>query len=141
LSSAWQSPLVAALPILLLLGLLASGRVSAAGSALAGLTGAVAVAIVVFRPRELAHPDSPPLAGWAGTVLASAGYGAAFGLVPIGWIVFSAILLYNLTVDTGHFETVKRSVLALSDDRRIQALLIAFSFGAFVEGAAGFGTP
>src|SRR5262249_59823840 len=53
----------------------------------------------------------------------------------------AAIFLYNLTVDTGHFETVKRSVVALSDDRRVQALLIAFSFGAFVEGAAGFGTP
>src|SRR5262249_33719979 len=75
------------------------------------------------------------------TVLAAAGYGAAFGLLPIGWIVLSAIFLYNLTVETGHFETVKRSVLALSDDRRIQALLIAFCFGAFVEGAAGFGTP
>src|SRR5207248_7421155 len=56
-------------------------------------------------------------------------------------IVFSAILLYNLTADSGHFDTVKRSVLALSDDRRVQALLIAFCFGAFVEGAAGFGTP
>src|SRR6202035_1246512 len=72
---------------------------------------------------------------------AAAGNGAAFGLFPIGWIVVSAIFLYNLTVCTGHFDVVKRSVLALSDARRIQALRIAFCFGAFVEGAAGFGTP
>ncbi len=61
--------------------------------------------------------------------------------MPIGWIVLSAIFLYTLPVESGHFEIVKHSVLALSDDRRIQALLIAFCFGAFVEGAAGFGTP
>ncbi len=67
--------------------------------------------------------------------------GAAFGLLPIGWIVLAAILLFNLTVETGQFEVVKRSILGLSDDRRLQALLIAFCFGAFVEGAAGFGTP
>jgi len=74
-------------------------------------------------------------------MLVAAGYGAAFGLLPIGWIVLAAIFLYMLTVETGQFEIVKHSVTALSDDRRIQALLIAFSFGAFVEGAAGFGTP
>ena len=74
-------------------------------------------------------------------MLAAAGNGAAFGLLPIGWIVLAAIFLYNLTVETGQFEIVKHSVAALSDDRRIQALLIAFCFGAFVEGAAGFGTP
>src|SRR5262249_23712879 len=62
-------------------------------------------------------------------------------LFPIGWIVLAAIFLYNLTVETGQFEVVKHSVTNLSDDRRIQALLIAFSFGAFIEGAAGFGTP
>jgi lactate permease len=81
------------------------------------------------------------IAGWAGSMLAAAGNGAAFGLFPIGWIVVAAIFLYSLTVETGQFEIVKHSVTALSDDRRIQALLIAFSFGAFVEGAAGFGTP
>ena len=74
-------------------------------------------------------------------MLAAAGYGAAFGLLPIGWIVLNAVFLYTLTVETGAFEIVKRSVLALSDDRRVQALLIAFCFGAFLEGAAGFGTP
>jgi lactate permease len=73
--------------------------------------------------------------------LASAGFGAAFGLVPIGWIVLAAVFLYHLTVRSGQFEVVKRSVAAISPDRRMQALLIAFSFGAFLEGAAGFGTP
>jgi lactate permease len=75
------------------------------------------------------------------TALASAAYGACFGLFPIGWIVLNAIFLYRLTLATGQFEVVKHSVASLSADRRIQAILIAFSFGAFVEGAAGFGTP
>jgi lactate permease len=132
------SPLLAALPVLLLLGLLATGRVSAARAALIGLLGALLVAIFAFAPQETSEAG---LSGWAAVVLTAAGYGAAFGLLPIGWIVLSAIFLYNLTVETGHFDVVKRSVLALSDDRRIQALLIAFCFGAFVEGAAGFGTP
>ncbi len=72
---------------------------------------------------------------------ASAGYGACFGLFPIGWIVLNAIFLYTLTVQSGQFDIVKHSVASLSADRRIQAMLIAFSFGAFIEGAAGFGTP
>src|SRR5206468_11479517 len=81
------------------------------------------------------------VAAWTPPMLSAAAYGAAFGLVPIGWIVLAAIFLYSLTVETGQFEIVKHSVTSLSDDRRVQALLIAFSFGAFVEGAAGFGTP
>jgi lactate permease len=68
-------------------------------------------------------------------------YGAAYGLFPIGWIILAAVFLYNLTVRTGQFDIVKASVARLSADRRIQALLVAFSFGAFIEGAAGFGTP
>ena len=72
---------------------------------------------------------------------ATAVYGAAYGFLPIGWIVLNAVFLYNLTVATGQFDIVKASVGRLSDDRRIQALLVAFSFGAFIEGAAGFGTP
>ncbi len=140
-ASAWLSPLAAALPIVLLLGLLATGRASAQMAALLGLLSALFMAVFAFTPAETTSPEGPGLLGWAGTVLAAAGYGAAFGLFPIGWIVLAAIFLYNLTVETGHFDVVKRSVLALSDDRRIQALLIAFCFGAFVEGAAGFGTP
>lgn len=139
--SAWLSPLVAALPIVLLLGLLATGRVSAARAALLGLLAAMAAAVFAFVPEQAFSPDGPGRIGWTTTVLAAASYGAAFGLFPIGWIVLAAIFLYVLTVESGQFEIVKQSVLALSPDRRIQALLIAFCFGAFVEGAAGFGTP
>jgi lactate permease len=137
--SAVLSPLAAAIPVVLLLGLLASGRVSAPAAAVAGLVAAIVCAIFLFTPVEAR--DSAALGAWTKTVLAAAGFGAAYGLLPIGWIVLNAVFLYTLTVDSGTFGTVKRSVLALSDDRRVQALLIAFSFGAFLEGAAGFGTP
>jgi lactate permease len=139
--SVFASAAVASIPIVLLLGLLASGRVSAPRAALAGLVSAYLVALFVFTPPEAFLPGGPGLLAWAGTLLSAAGYGAAFGLMPIGWIVLSALFLYNLTVETGRFELVKRSVVELSDDRRLQALLIAFCFGAFIEGAAGFGTP
>jgi lactate permease len=132
------STLLAALPIVLLLGLLASGRVPAHLAALAGLVAAVLAAVFGFVPQEAATGGTAP---WGGTILAAAGYGAAFGLFPIGWIVLAAIFLYALTVETGQFELVKQSVMSLSADRRVQALLIAFCFGAFIEGAAGFGTP
>jgi lactate permease len=122
------STLVAGAPIVVLLGLLALAGWSAPRAAAAGLVTALAAAIFAYgMPTDAA--------------LASAGYGACFGLFPIGWIVLNAIFLYRLTVTTGQFEIVKHSVASLSADRRIQALLIAFSFGAFVEGAAGFGTP
>src|ERR671910_1028646 len=75
------------------------------------------------------------------SVLATTAYGATYGLLSIGWIILNAVFLYNLTVATGQFEIVKSSVARLSSDRRVQALLVAFSFGAFIEGAAGFGTP
>src|SRR5204863_9987730 len=68
-------------------------------------------------------------------------HGAAFGLLPVGWTIFCAMLLYNITVETGQFTIVRRSVAELSGDARIQAILIGFSFGAFLEGAAGGGTP
>ena len=73
--------------------------------------------------------------------LAAAANGAAFGLFPIGWIVLTAIFVYDITVETGQFEVIKQTIAGLADDRRIQVLLIAYSFGAFIEGAAGFGTP
>jgi lactate permease len=132
---------LAALPIILLLGSLATGRVPAPMAALIGLVAAILTAILAFAPKEVADPGSGGLAAWAGTMFIAAGHGAAFGLFPIGWIVLAAIFLYSLTVETGQFEVVKHSVISLSDDRRIQALLIAFCFGAFIEGAAGFGTP
>ena len=128
LNSQALSTMVAALPIVVLLGLLGWGRVSAHVAAAAGLLTAIVAAICVFKMPVSA-------------AMASALDGAAYGLFPIGWIVVMAIFLYALTVETGHFDVVKRSVASLSPDRRIQALLIAFSFGAFVEGAAGFGTP
>jgi lactate permease len=141
LASALLSPLAAAVPVVVLLGLLASGRVTAPLAALGGLAVAILIAIFVFTPPEAQGADGRGRGPWAGTVLSAAGYGAAFGLLPIGWIVLNAVFLYTLTVETGAFDIVKRSVLALSDDRRVQALLIAFCFGAFLEGAAGFGTP
>lgn len=141
LGSPFWSTVVAALPIVLLLGSLASGRASAQAAAFVGLAAAIATAAFVFVPSEAARPESGGVWGWTRTILTAAGHGAAFGLFPIGWIVLAAIFLYTLTVETGQFEIVKHSVMALSDDRRLQALLIAFSFGAFIEGAAGFGTP
>jgi lactate permease len=128
LASPWLSTALAALPIVLLLVALAFLEWRAHFAALAGLTCAIAVSVLVFGMPT-------------GTALATAAYGAAYGLLPIGWIVFNAVFLYNLTVETGQFEIVKASVANLSADRRIQALLIAFSFGAFIEGASGFGTP
>ncbi len=122
------SALLAALPIFVLLGLLAFFHVRAHYAALAGLAVSLLVAILIYRmPASLA--------------LAAAANGAAFGLFPIGWIVLSAIFAYDVSVATGKFEILKRSIATLADDRRIQVLLIAFSFGAFIEGAAGFGTP
>ena len=97
-------------------------------------------AIFVFQPAQVGQRQRLARLGADGAGRRRLN-GAAFGLLPIGWIVLAAIFLYTLTVETGQFEIVKHSVAALSDDRRIQALLIAFCFGAFVEGAAGFGTP
>ena len=122
------SALTAGFPILVLLIMIGIFRKAAWLSSLMGLLGALLVAMAVFgMPANLAF--------------ASIAYGAASGLFPIGWVVFTAILLYNITVDTGKFEIVKQSIANLTDDRRLQALLIAFAFGAFIEGAAGFGTP
>ncbi len=122
------SALVAAIPIVVLLGLLAFWHVRAQIAALAGLLVAFAVAIFIFH--------MPP-----SLTFAAAGYGVAFGVFPIGWIILNAIFIYNLSVETGGFSVLQRQVAGLSGDRRIQALLIAFSFGAFIEGAAGFGAP
>jgi lactate permease len=122
------SALVAALPIAVLLGLLAFGHARAHWAALAGLGASLAVAVLVF--------GMPP-----GLAAAAALNGAAYGLFPIGWIVLCAIFVYDVTVQSGDFEVVKHTVAGLASDRRLQALLIAFSFGAFIEGAAGFGTP
>jgi lactate permease len=122
------SALFAAIPIFTLLLLLGVLRKPAWIASLAGLGAAAIVAAGVY---------GMPLGLMAGAIT----YGAAFGLFPIGWVVFSAILLYRVTLESGKFEVLKDSIGHLTDDRRLQALLIAFAFGAFIEGAAGFGTP
>ena len=122
------SSLVAALPIAVLLFLLGIKRKPAWVAGLWGLGATLVVALAGYRM---------PVA----LTLSSAAYGAAFGLFPISWIVFWAIVLYNITVATGKFTIIKDSVGSLTPDLRIQAIIIAFGFGGFLEGAAGFGTP
>ncbi len=120
--------LLAAIPIFVLLILIGVVRKPAWVASLAGLATAAIVAAGVYgMPLD--------------KLFAAVTYGAAFGLWPIGWVVFSAILLYRITLETGKFDLLKDSIGHLTGDPRLQALLIAFAFGAFVEGAAGFGTP
>lgn len=122
------SAVVAAIPILVLFVMLGVLRKPAWMAALTALGSALLVALLVYgMPMPLA--------------IISALYGAAFGLFPIAWVVFASVMLYRLAVDTGKFEIIKDSVGGLTNDRRLQALFIAFSFGAFIEGAAGFGAP
>ena len=122
------SALIAATPIFTLLILLGIMRKAAWIAGLAGLAVTFVVAIAGYH--------MPPLAATS-----AAAYGAAFGLFPISWIIFWAIALFRLTVETGQFEVIRDSVGRLTPDPRLQALLIAFAFGAFLEGGAGFGTP
>ena len=124
----WLSTLVAALPILVLFGLLAGVRVKPHLCAMAGALTAVGVAVLFFKmPLLLAAM--------------SFGYGVAFGLLKIAWIVLAAVYLYDISVETGQFEIMKESIAGITADRRLQVLLVAFCFGAFIEGAAGFGAP
>ena len=126
-SLAMSAP-AAAIPIVVLFLMLGVFRKPAWISALAALASAIVVSLFVYgMPAPLA--------------LAATIYGAAYGVFPIAWIVFASIMLYRLAVDTGKFEIIKDSVGSLTDDRRLQAMFIAFSFGAFIEGAAGFGAP
>jgi lactate permease len=139
LSSSWQqnynpmghwllSALVAAIPVVVLLGSLGLGHIKAHYAALAGLIAALLTAIIGFHmPARLAA--------------ATAVYGAGYGLFPIGWIVLNVIFMYQLTVESGRFTVLQHSLTGITKDRRLQLLLIAFCFGAFFEGAAGFGTP
>lgn len=124
----WLSTLVATLPILVLFGLLVGLKVKPHWCAIAGAMTAAVVAVVCFQmPMLLA--------------LTSFGYGVAFGLLKIAWIVLAAVFLYDISVETGQFEIMKESVAGITADRRLQVLLVAFCFGAFIEGAAGFGAP
>ncbi|HUR56424.1 MAG TPA: lactate permease LctP family transporter [Opitutaceae bacterium] len=122
------SALIAAIPVVVLLALLAFWHVRAHIAAMIALGIAIGIAIFVYgMPAKLAF--------------AAAGYGAAFGFLPIGWLIINAIFIYQLSVETGQFTVLQKQIAGVSGDRRIQALLLAFSFGAFIEGAAGFGAP
>jgi lactate permease len=122
------STVFAALPVLVLFWLLVPRRWMASKAGAAAALSAIVIAIVIFgMPWDM--------------TLWSFVHGAGFGLLPVGWTIFNAMLLYNITVEMGQFTIVRRSVASLSADARIQAILIGFSFGAFLEGAAGGGTP
>ena len=122
------STLLASLPIAVLLGLLASGKAGAWQAATAGLVTALVVAVLGFRmPADLAA--------------LAVGYGLAFAAFKVVWLIVAAVFLYDIAVATGQFEVMKASIARLSGDRRLQAVLVAFCFGAFIEGAAGFGAP
>ena len=126
--NALLSTLLAALPVVVLLGAIAWLEIRIHLAALLGLVVALGVALFGFHmPLDAA--------------LATAGYGAAFGLFPIGWIILNLIFLYHLTVERGLFAVLRGNLAAIAPDPRVQVILIAFSFGAFFEGAAGFGTP
>ena len=127
-SSPILSTIAAALPVVTLLVLIASGKAKAYLAALIALVVAILVAVFLFTmPADLA--------------LRAAVLGAVIGFFPIGWIVLNVIFLYRLTVATGAFATLSQAIGGVTRDRRLQLLLIAFSFGAFFEGASGFGTP
>jgi lactate permease len=128
LGNAALSTVAAAIPVVTLLVLLASGKVKAHIAALIALAVAILVAVFVFTMP-------------AGLAIRASILGAATGFFPIGWIVLNVIFLYRLTVEKGVFETLQQAIGGVTPDRRLQLLLIAFCFGAFFEGASGFGTP
>jgi len=124
----WLSTLVAALPVVVLLGALAVLRIKAHWAALLGLAASLVIAVGVFKMP-------------AGMGARTAIYGACYGLFPIGWIILNVIFMYDMNCSSGRFKILQESLMGITQDRRLQLLLIAFSFGAFFEGAAGFGTP
>src|SRR5690242_20056902 len=128
LSSKTLSTIAAALPVVTLLVLIASNKVKAHWAAIIALIVANLVAILIFTLP-------------AGMSIRATVLGAVTGFFPIGWIVLNVIFLYRLTVEKGAFETLQNTIGGVTNDRRLQLLLIAFSFGAFFEGASGFGTP
>src|SRR6202035_2135251 len=124
----WLSTLVAALPIIVLFSLLAGLRVKPHWCAIAGAGTAMFVGILVFHmPLILAA--------------SAVNYGVGYGILKIAWIVLAAVYLYDISVETGQFEIMKESIAGITPDRRLQVLLVAFCFGAFIEGCAGFGAP
>jgi lactate permease len=124
----WLSTLVAAIPVLVLLGALGALRIKAHYAALLGLAASLAIAVGVFgMPLKMGA-----IAGV---------YGMLYGLFPIGWIILNVIFMYDLNCEAGRFKILQDSLMGITQDRRLQLVLIAFAFGAFFEGAAGFGTP
>jgi len=128
LNNAFLSTVLAALPIIILLGSIALFKIKIHFGALLGLLIAILVALFVYRM---------PVSAVSATTV----YGAAYGLFPIGWIILNLIFLYQLTVNKGLFAIIRKHLGNIAPDPRVQVILIAFSFGAFFEGAAGFGTP
>src|ERR1700710_2806779 len=128
LDSAVLSTIAAALPVIVLLVLIASGKVKAHIAAIVALIVANIITIAIYHMP-------------VGMSVSASLLGVVAGFFPIGWIVLNVIFLYQVTVTTGRFELLKRAVGGVTEDRRLQLLLIAFSFGAFFEGASGFGTP
>ncbi|MBA1155533.1 L-lactate permease [Microvirga mediterraneensis] len=126
--NATLSTIAAAIPVVLLLVMIASGKVKAHIAAVIALLAAIAVSVFLFTMP-------------AGLATRAALFGVATGMFPIGWIILNVIFLYRLTVERGWFATLQQSVGDLTTDRRLQLFLVAFSFGAFFEGAGGFGTP
>ena len=121
------SALVAAIPVAFIFWLLIRKMKGYLASLLTMVLAIILAVLVYHMPLKLA--------------LASALHGALYGLFPICWIILGAVFLFNVTVKSGHFEIIKNFMASITPDRRLQALLIAFSFGAFLEGAAGFGAP
>ena len=128
LSNEMLSALAAAIPLVILFYMLAVRRAKGHFAAALGLSGAILLAVAVWGMP-------------AGLAASATMYGAAYGLFPIVWIVITAVWVYNMTVESGEFEVIKDSLARLTDDRRLQAIFIAFAFGSFIEGTAGFGTP
>ncbi|MGG3693988.1 L-lactate permease [Heyndrickxia ginsengihumi] len=122
------SALVALIPIAFFFWALAIKRMAAMKASLITLIISLFISVIVYK-MPVAFP------------VMSATQGAVYGIIPIGWIIVTSVFLYKLTVKTGQFEIIRNSVVSITEDRRLQALLIAFSFGAFLEGAAGFGAP
>jgi len=128
LGNVWASTLIAALPVTLLFYLLAVRKMAAHWSAVWSFAAAVVIAVVVFgMPAPM--------------VAATVGHGFVYAVIRIAWTLLAAVFVYEITVETGHFETIKGSIGAITDDRRLQVLLIAYAFGAVLEGAGGGGAP
>ena len=128
LGNLWLSALVAAIPIIFFFVALAVLRLKGYVAGTITVLLALAVSITVYHmPATMA--------------LAAAANGFVYGLWPIAWIIITAVFLYKVTVKTGQFEVIRASVVGLTEDQRLQMLLVGFSFGAFLEGAAGFGAP